>query len=78
MAQRKTALGYILIGLAGYLVGSIVGRTIAGAIKAGGIKTILNLWGLNTKVFVYIWITFPFNLIALIGVLLAMYIYRRL
>ncbi len=77
--RRRASFGtYFFIGFIGMLVGSVIGRTLINILKSPVITNIINLNGFAYKITVYIYYLFPLNLIAILGIILAIYIYRRI
>jgi hypothetical protein len=79
MARRGSFGTYFFIGFIGMLIGSVVGRAISQLLKEGTIlKRIVDLPELASHIKVVIWYLFPLNLFAIIGIILAIYIYNRI
>ncbi len=78
MARSASFGTYFFIGFIGMLIGSIVGKALADILQSPVISNIIYLNGLAFKVYVYIWYKFTLNAVAIIGIFLAIYIYRRI
>lgn len=80
--KRQASFGtYFLVGTIGMLIGSVIGKTLLIILKTRKgevIYDIINLGGIAYQFFIQAGYTFTFNLIAVIGILLAIYIYRRI
>jgi len=60
------------------LIGSVIGKTLIKLLKSDVITNIIRLNGFDAKIYVYIYYTFTLNLFAILGIILAIYIYRRI
>ncbi len=69
---------YFLMGMIGFLIGSVIGRTLINILKNDLITRIINLDGYAGKFYIYAGYVFNINLLAIIGIFLAIYIYRRI
>ncbi len=69
---------YFFIGFIGMLIGSVVGNVLIDILKSHVITNIINLNGFALKIRVYIYYDFPLNLLAILGIILAIYIYKRI
>lgn len=80
MAVKRSAnFGtYFFIGFIGFLIGSVIGQTLINIIQSPLITKIINLNGIAGRFYVYAGYIFNINLFAVIGILLAIYIYRRI
>ena len=77
--RRNASFGtYFFIGFVGMLVGSVIGRTLMRIIHHDGIDRFINLYGFAGRFYVQAGYTFTLNLVAIIGIVLAIYIYRRI
>lgn len=80
MAVRRSAnFGtYFFVGFIGFLIGSVIGRTLIALIQSPLITRIINLDGYAGKAYLHAGYVFNFNLLAILGIFLAIYIYRRI
>lgn len=82
MAVRRNAnFGtYFFVGVIGLLIGSVIGKALIRLFKSEIITQIISLNGIAYHYFIQIgnFFTFTFNLFAIIGIILAIYIYRRI
>lgn len=69
---------YFFVGIIGFLVGSVIGRTLIAILKSDLMTRIINLNGYASKFYIYAGYVFNINLLAVIGIILAIYIYRRI
>ena len=69
---------YFLVGFIGMLIGSVIGRTIVNILKSRVITDLVYLYGFANKFIIKAGYAFNLNLIAIIGIILAIYIYRKL
>ena len=92
--RRSANFGtYFFIGLIGLLIGSVIGNVLVKMFRPGAITKFINLYGFANKLLIRIGGSliyhnnalvgaggyyFSFNLIAIIGIFLAIYIYRRI
>lgn len=78
MARSANFGTYFFIGFIGMLIGSIVGKALSDILQSPVITNIIYLNGLAFKLYFYAWYKFTLNLFAIIGIFLAIYIYRRI
>jgi len=80
MATRHASFGtYFLVAFIGFIVGSIVGVALIRLLQSPVLTDIIRLYGWDSKImYVYIFHQFNLNLFAIIGIFLAIYIYRRI
>lgn len=80
MAVRRSASfgTYFFVGVIGLLIGSVIGKTLIIVLKSQAITQIINLNDIAQRFYISAGYTFTLNLFAIIGVLLAIYIYRRI
>ncbi len=82
--RRNASFGtYFFIGFIGMLIGSVIGNVLVRNIfKPGAVTRLINLYGFANKFLIRAGgqsgYTFNLNLIAIIGIVLAIYIYRRI
>ncbi len=77
--RRGASFGtYFFVGFIGMLIGSVIGKTLIKLLKSPVITNIIRLNGFDAKIYVYIYYTFTLNLFAILGIILAIYIYRRI
>ncbi len=77
--RRNASFGtYFFVGFIGMLIGSVIGNVlIKNIFRPGAITKLINLYGFANKFQVVAGYTFNLNLIALLGIVLAIFIYRR-
>lgn len=80
MARRGGFGSYFLVGFIGMLIGSVVGRALVEHLLKRGtiLSKAIELSSVASKINVRIFYYFPLNLIAIIGIILAIYIYNRI
>ena len=80
MAVRRSASfgTYFFVGVIGLLIGSVIGKTLIIVLKSPTVTEIINLNGLAYRFFIAAGYVFTFNLFAILGIILAIYIYRRI
>jgi len=82
--KRTASFGtYFFIGFSGMLVGSVIGKVlIDNVFQPGAITKLINLYGFANLFIVKIGgqagYLFNLNLIAIIGIIFAIFIYRRI
>ncbi|MBU1077472.1 MAG: hypothetical protein KKH98_09285 [Spirochaetes bacterium] len=69
---------YFFVGFIGMLIGSVIGRTLVNLLRSRVITDIIYLYGFANNFKIVAGYVFNFNLIAIIGIVLAIYIYRRI
>ena len=87
-ARRSASFGtYFFVGSIGMLIGSVIGNVLVRSIfRPGAITRLINLYGFAEKLIIQVGgqvgstsgYIFTLNLIAIIGIVLAIYIYRRI
>ncbi|MBN1897417.1 MAG: hypothetical protein JW827_01460 [Spirochaetes bacterium] len=78
MARSANFGTFFFVGFIGMLIGSVIGKVLSDILASPVITKIIYLNGLAYKMYVYIWYTFTLNLVAIIGIILAIYIYKRI